>query len=841
MDHIPYPVSTSVPRVEVPLLVLDAVRGSDSRLAALGKAEEPRGTLTQDDCTRTRDHSAIPAPELDHASPTDWTLDFWEYPQKRGWTFAGSFTWWTQDVEETARRAQEWMYFELLQRFLRQPIDVSSLARKDEKSETVFLDSSSVPELIIQWSQNQQPSQQDQQNHNGTKSEEHGIDSHVLSLLAQVMLECSRLDDLPGPAQSTGLAIRVLVETLTHAIYSLAQVGATEIQGIQKLESNALLKQRFLENGWCPFQIARLWGHFSASTTYYISSLLREPTFGGVRHDRCDDLRCMTTSIDPATYEHRHAESCSVESSTCQMVGVQSSAVADCIKSGHIPLIRFDEGVDGVLRPTITKSHNDLRYVALSHVWSGGLGNVSANSMFSCQLRKLHRLLQTIRENGDDDLDRDRGPRKTRGMKRDLRASLGMKPLPEEPMLLWIDTLCVPVSAEHAQTRQMAITQMAQIYVQAQCVLVVDPELQHMKHKDLPDEEVFASVQCSSWNSRSWTFQEAAMARVFYVQFLDGYSIIDKKWHDFMKKTKQATASDTTTLQLDKFNVDMCKTITTDVSRWFETMPVMTKIRSYDARTLMTRSEDWQNFVRVWNGLRTRSTTKSDDLYGIIAIMVDLTAHEILRLDPRERMKAILRSQSTLPLSLLYQDCPRILDPKGQSMWAPSQIAGGYLDMSCGYMSLHDDGLYVELQKESKEEGFTCFSRPQIYGFSCQQQLPSSFALCPNHHHVRTLSVRLCLGGKVETTDQTGPWLILFNEPSGRRNIAQALPGALLRRTGSDGLTVIATYTCPVEITIADEMQSVRRGQTFNHSESVEPNSIAQSVWLEAHMVRIET
>lgn len=836
MDHIPYPVSTSVPPVEIPLLVLDAVRGSDLPFTGLEKTEEPDGTLPKAKCTSTQDYGAGPAPKADSGSTIDWTLDYWEYPHKQGWTVAGSLSWWTSDAQETARRAQEWMYFELLHKFLGDPIDPSSLARKDQDSERILLDSSTVPELLSGWLARQHASQQDAQNYIGTIYEGPRKDSRVLSLLARVALECNRLDDLPEPSQSTALAIRVLVETITNAINNLAHVKAKETRDIQKLENNSLLKQRFLGNGWCPFQVARIWGQYSPSTTYYLSSLSREPTFGGVKHNQCDEIRCMTTSIDPATYEHQHAKSCSTESDTCQMVGVQSSKVAECIKSGHIPLIKFEESVDAVLRPSIIASHNDLRYVALSHVWSGGLGNVNANSMFSCQLRKLHRLLQTIRENGDDDLDRDRGSRKTRGMKRDLRASLRMKPLPQQPVLLWIDTLCIPVGDENAQTKQMAITQMAQIYVQAQCVLVVDPELQKMKYKDLPDEELFASVQCSSWNSRSWTFQEAAMARVFYVQFLDGYSIIDKKWHDFMKRMDKETASDTTASQASRGTIDMRQTLMMDVSNWFGTMPVMTKIRSYDARTLMTRSEDWQNFVRVWNGLRTRSTTKSDDLYGIIAIMVDLTAYEILRLDPRERMKAILRSQSTLPISLLYQDCPRILDSEGQPMWAPCQIAGNHLDLNSGYMSLNDRGLYID----PKREGVAQYSWPQVYGFSCEQPLPASFTLRLADHS-STLSVTLCLGGNVKVTGLIGSWLILVNETAAHRDIAQAFRGALLRRTGNDGSMVVAAYTCPIEVTIDGETMPIEEGTSLNRRDSSDQYIVAQSIPLESHVVKIET
>ncbi|KAL8991542.1 MAG: hypothetical protein Q9169_007845 [Polycauliona sp. 2 TL-2023] len=799
MDHIPYPVSTSVPRVEVPLLVLYTVSGSESPLAVLGKAEEPRGTLTEDDCTQTRDHSAKSAPEVDDASPKDWTADFWKYPQKQGWTAAGSLTWWTQDVEETARRAQKWMYFELLHRFLGQPIDVNSLARKDEASGIELLETRIIPDYLAQWSARLQSSQQLAQIYIAGISEEPRKESRVLSLLAQVSLECNKLDHFPEPWQCTTLAIRVLVETLTNAIYSLAHVKVTERRDTQRLEKVLLLEKRFLANGWCPFQVARLWGQHSPSTTYYLSSLPREDTFGGVKHDHCNDIRCMTTSIDPATYEHRHVESCSDHGGSCRMVGVKSAEVADCIKRGRIPLVRFTESVDGSMRPEIVESGNDLRYVALSHVWSGGLGNVNMNSMFSCQVRKLYNLLLRLRDEGDDDFDRNLGTRKFPDAFRELRKRFGM-PLPEPPVLLWIDTLCIPVGQEHAGAKQSAIAQMAQIYVEAQCVLVVDPELERMDHKGVPDEQIFASVLCSSWNSRSWTFQEACMARVFYVQFWDGHCVVDEKWHKYMKRIDENAQSDTTEGAAEQ-TFSMHDVLMAEVSDWFRTMPLMTKIRGYDNRTLMSSSEDWENFVRVWNGLRRRSTTKTDDLYGIIAIMVDLSAYEVLQLDTKERMKAILRSQTTLPLSLLYQDCEKLHDLSGKPLWAPSGIAGGPLEADRGYMCVQETGMLIDSQKRDAASHLW----PDAYLLSTQDPLQTSFSIRLAQIDV-IISVELCQVPSTSNNEST-QWVILCKETPEHQSIMQMGSGVLLSVRSWEGSIIETEYICPFKYSLKDRVQ----------------------------------
>ncbi|KAL8765486.1 MAG: hypothetical protein Q9209_007457 [Squamulea sp. 1 TL-2023] len=837
MDHIPYPVSTSVPPLEIPLLVHDTVGSCDAALSALEEAADPDGLVTEADSDPIQGHSIGTLYAKDSGSETDWTSQFWRYPEKQRWRANDSQSWWTSNTEETVRRAQEWLYFELLHRFLGESIDVSSLARKDQNCERILLDSSVVPELLNRWSTRQHTSEHDGQDYVDTESERLWKKGRVLSLLARVTLECQSLDGLPGPSQCTALAIMVLVETLMNAIYNHTHVNVTGDRKIHKIEYNPLLNQRFLSNYWCPFQVARLWGQYSPSTTYYLSSLPREPTFGGVKHDECNEHRCRTTSIDPSTYEPHHADSCSTDLGLCHMVGVQSTKVAECIERGGIPLIRFEESANGTLRPEIIESRRGLRYVALSHVWSGGLGNVNMNSMFSCQVRKIYNLLLRLRNNGDDEHDRNLGTRKFPDAYQDLRNKFGM-PLPEPPILLWIDTMCVPVGQEHVETRESAIAQMAQIYVEAQCVLVVDPELQKMNHKDLPNEQIFASVLCSSWNSRSWTFQEACMARVFYVQFLDGHCVIDERWHKFMQRISESTPSGTTILNtIDQHVVNAHNVLMAEVSDWFRTMPVMTKIRGYDARTLMSRSEDWQNFVRVWNGLRRRSTTKPEDLYGIIAIMVDLSADEILKLHPRERMRAILRSQATLPIPLLYQDCAKLCDLEGKPLWAPSEIAGTHLEMDRGYMSVEDDGLLIK----SHQSDTARHTWPGVYIFSTEGLLPTIFSIRLVHLGI-TISIELCQGTPAQTTESIHSWVILCKEVLNQDSFTFNTSGVLLSLRSQEGSIIETDYVCPLRASYRSRIDGDSKDKNrYRKPEILVQSTEAQCVSLNESSIKVHT
>ncbi|KAL8776845.1 MAG: hypothetical protein Q9194_002910 [Teloschistes cf. exilis] len=515
------------------------------------------------------------------------------------------------------------------------------------------------------------------------------------------------------------------------------------------------------------------------------------------------------------------------------MVGVSSARVAECIKGGHIPLIKFQELSDGILQPEVVEFRSDLRYVALSHVWSGGLGNVEANSMFSCQLRKIHDLLRTIQDNGDDDLDRDKGPRKLQGSKRDVKELLGIH-IRRPPVLLWMDTLCVPVGQQHVAMRQKAIAQMAQIYVQAQCVLVLDPELPHIRFEGLPREQIFASVLCSAWNSRSWTLQEACMARVFYIQFADGYYVLDREWHDFIKGLTAAVECDSGESIVRSFRGEMRDSLMLEVSDWFRQMPVMTKIRSYDSRTLMTKSEDWQNFSRVWNALRTRSTTKMDDLYGIIAIMVDLSAYEILKLDPQERMKAILRSQSSLPLSLLYQQCTKLVDSKGIPSWAPSDLAGGHLEMNTGFMSLRDDGLLIDVQCP----GAAQHEWPSAYLFRTEGPVPSSLNL-----RTSDSETNLCLDIRSSREEKdramTGTWIILIYKGPGHGQSLQEVPGVLLSVFCTHDKQYRTTYFSPIRVISKDTGVTVGEESIGCAGPRSIPPVEAQPIPLEGHSIKI--
>ncbi|KAL8901742.1 MAG: hypothetical protein Q9207_005053 [Kuettlingeria erythrocarpa] len=636
MDHIPYPLTSDLPDLEIPLLCpsqpssiryrsevaphgpqdtgsnndnVDTDHGSPNKLWETRREENPPG----------HGHLEAGASAASSAGPLengDWTDKFMRYPHEHGWLNNDPESqWFLCSNVEAATRAQEWLYLHLLNSFLGVRVQAHTITKLSRITGETVVDSSILPHLL------QDSEFRIRQSGRGRKldapeeqSTERKADT-VLLLLKEVLHQCSNLDEQLEPSRSIAFSIRILVEILAKFTWRLSADTSVEQWTVWKL-------------GPTP--------------------LITEP---------------------------------------------------DLILQDSFPLIEIQVEPNGGIELQVHKYEFGLRYVAISHVWSGGLGNAKANAMRSCQLRYLGRLLCRLRENGDDDLDRRHGSRKIDDGIDDLRARLGF-PRKQMPLLLWIDTLCIPVGAEHIIAYKMTLNRMAQIYVTAQCTVVLDPELQNMNHRAMRVEQTYAHISCSSWMSRSWTFQEACMARIWFVQFADGYFAVDKHYIEYRKmygrlKNLESSEPHETTPSVTALGIQYVW-IMHDLASWFREMPVLAKIRYGDPRELMSNLEDWQNFTMAWNGLRDRSTTKVEDLYGIIAVVVDLSAGDVLKLRREERLPAIYRSQKTLPLALLYQTSPKILDKNGQNTWAPAGVVGDRLELHSGYVTVGTDGLMIE-------------------------------------------------------------------------------------------------------------------------------------------------
>jgi hypothetical protein len=102
--------------------------------------------------------------------------------------------------------------------------------------------------------------------------------------------------------------------------------------------------------------------------------------------------------------------------------------------------------------------HTDNQSVKLQ-----GLGNSSANSLPSCQIKLLASYMSSFG---------------------DVRPAL------------WLDTLCIPVSEHYRKFRELAIERIRETYMNVKYVLVVDRRLR-LVPSDLCEQRL--QLLCSEW------------------------------------------------------------------------------------------------------------------------------------------------------------------------------------------------------------------------------------------------------------------------------------------------------------------------------------------------------
>lgn len=88
-----------------------------------------------------------------------------------------------------------------------------------------------------------------------------------------------------------------------------------------------------------------------------------------------------------------------------------------------------------------------------------------------------------------------------------------------EPIPFWIDTLCCPATS--SKGRRVAIRKMRDTYACANKVLALDKGLRSIDTTGRSVTELAFYIYLSTWSSRLWTFQEAALPKILIFQFLN--------------------------------------------------------------------------------------------------------------------------------------------------------------------------------------------------------------------------------------------------------------------------------------------------------------------------------
>ncbi|KAK8096059.1 hypothetical protein PG999_014081 [Apiospora kogelbergensis] len=432
-----------------------------------------------------------------------------------------------------------------------------------------------------------------------------------------------RMVYVPDPRSTdVSIATCIMLEAIYLQTRSLpAQAGGLSDYGIVPSASetwHAGLWKRFLEQGRCPSDLPRLFRRFNTFGLYYIYNLPR-PKDNAVhnmvrvwdKHTRqregkrelsplCNTSRCAHRQFQDATYSTKHAENCR----GCHDVVANPEELRGILERGRIPLILStdeDEEGGGI---TLVEAEPDMAYVAISHVWSDGLGNVQRNAIPWCQARRLSKLIRNLPSEHSD------------------------------IVLYWLDTICVPPdSANMDQAQALALAGMRSVYEEAKTVLVLDSWLFNTSAKGKSHAELLIMAFSCAWNTRLWTYQEGALARSLLFQFSDMAYDLDNGIQEL-----HATADDLTRFALEAS---------------------MSAIY-FDLRGFKSHSSIEGKIGAIMSAFRTRTTSVSTDEPLCLSVLLGLDVGAIAQTKPALRAEALWRTIPSIPWHLFFSGRPTI-------------------------------------------------------------------------------------------------------------------------------------------------------------------------------------
>jgi Heterokaryon incompatibility protein (HET) len=378
-----------------------------------------------------------------------------------------------------------------------------------------------------------------------------------------------------------------------------------------------LLRERMKDAGWCPNQIAGF-PSMDASFAYYLGMLapIKKRT-----HNGCFANFCAHTQLDGG-YTMRHASNC--DGQNCDTFDVDLRNLETIIEKQDLPVVQVEKQQDGSISIRVAHRDPSKNYIAISHVWSHGLGNPNTNSLPSCQIFRIWHLLKQFHP-------------------KDAEAGF------------WIDTLCVPISGP---CRKSSICRMGSIYRQARVVLVLDEELQQTGADAI---ERVTRLSSSTWQRRLWTLQEASLnPEWLFIQFRDAAILSHTLIEDALQHPTNL--------------------VSTIPGKAQDPILYLYFFRNYqymleaDISFKDQESPSSIIFLTLLETLTWRTTSKASDEPLCIATILGMDTAPLLELsDTEDRMKFFLRSLPRIPQDIIFFSGPKLTDTPGLR-WAPKSF-----------------------------------------------------------------------------------------------------------------------------------------------------------------------
>ncbi|KAI9740438.1 MAG: hypothetical protein M1834_005018 [Cirrosporium novae-zelandiae] len=528
-------------------------------------------------------------------------LDFFSYPQAKGIDI-DALAWGdtrTHTPQQVRAFLQSWLFFGLLNQILDPEIrHVDFICKEDQRRSLISTES--LDDYIARWKKRFQSLQ------NSARKEEQfrvrAILQHASRTLNMLASSSSYMmaPDFVGP--ELDISLRICIQTLEYALVR-DLLPRQRVLDDHDTQTCSILLDKLNADGWCPNQIDMLAHCMDAPSMYYVMLLgTPEPRKS---HSKCSRQQCLADQIDASRYLTNHFR----ETCQCDFLGPDMEKVGSILEGGGIPLVSFENLSHS--RPANLEAVEytpGMAYVALSHVWSDGLGNARNNSLPLCQLQFFREAVSHV---------------------------AGIT-------LFWVDTLCVPLSP--AKLRKSAIRLMKETYANAHSVLVIDSAIMKLP-VSISEEELFMRITCSGWIRRLWTFQEGFLAKCLLFLLHDGIADIMSRFRKLLEKGVDGT-------------IIPRSTVAQEGVRLFQSF-------------LSHRSEGNtpMGFGELWSALQWRSTSRASDEPLCLAPLLGIDINIILDLPEEQRMKKLLSLQHDFPPYIIFSKGPRM--PDVGYRWAP--------------------------------------------------------------------------------------------------------------------------------------------------------------------------
>lgn len=483
---------------------------------------------------------------------------------------------------------QEWLFFGLLSEVLQitgVPLRLQDFVGTGQQDEPIIT-TGCLPDYLQKWAENEVSNTLDVKRDHAQQV--NGLFKEAKAIITRLYRKASNYVPM-GPG---GCIVIMLGETLQHAAIEIYQDLLADRANFWY--RSVWPSRRMLTDGWCPNRVSMLEQLLTSSAMYFASSMGGVET-ASAKHATCVEDRCMVHHLDRETYRSKHL----CDKGLCNFIGSEAEDIGAAVESGGIPLLRLIESpLHNDVHVEVVRS--DLKtppkYVAISHVWSDGRGNLGSNTLPTCQLLHLNSQVSKLYSTSS------------------------------ESTLFWIDTICVPAKGD---SRRVAIGRMRKTYEQAEKVLVLDSGLESASMNTFP-AELLMRIACSGWMRRLWTFQEGVLAQQLIFQFRE-------QAVDF--------ASLETDLEKDgKRGHDL---IATDASNCSSHLQTFRNLKS-------------DQILELVEALQWRDTSWKSDEPVCMSSLLDMDTELIERTEPEQRMSVFLSMVKYFPAYLIFIPGPRL-------------------------------------------------------------------------------------------------------------------------------------------------------------------------------------